>query len=376
MYIDVSELLGSGNNYGSYRALGNLTIGIDHGSSYKTYKRSLDLETAMHKTTYQVDDAEFTTTAFCSFPGDICVYNVASDKALPAITVQFENALVAENTVNASCSNRQARFTGVTQLGPPVGMKFDAIARVTGGRIQTNCKDGALTVTPAEGAKSVTFVIGAGTDFDQKHGTAEYDYSFRGEDPAAFVEKATAEAAVRCYKDIVSDHVADYKALFEAFKLDLPDTKGSGEKETSDIISGYSSEGTGDPFVEALLFDYSRYMLITSSRENSLPANLQGRWTEENNPSWSADYHANINLQMNYWAADQTGLSKTQGGLWKYMIENWAPRGSETAELLYGGKGWVVHNEMNIFGHTAMKGGTGWANCEVLKHCNTAFEAY
>lgn len=357
--------MGSGANYGSYRALGNLTIGIDHGGgSYKGYKRSLDLETAMHKTSYEVDDAEFTTTTFCSFPGDVCVYRIDSTKPLPDVTAGFENTLVAVDTVNASCSQRQARFTGVTQLGPPVGMKFDAIARVVGGKAKTSCDDGVLTITPANGAKSVTLVIGAGTDFDQSHGTAEYDYSFRGEDPAALVEEVTSAAAVKCYKDIVSDHLADYKALFGAFTLDLPDTKGSGDKETSEIVSGYSTDGNGDPFVEALLFDYSRYMLITSSRENSLPANLQGRWTEENNPAWSADYHANINLQMNYWAADQTGLAKTQIALWKYMAENWAPRGAETAELLYGGKGWVVHNEMNIFGHTGMKDGTGWANCE------------
>jgi alpha-L-fucosidase 2 len=105
-------------------------------------------------------------------------------------------------------------------------------------------------------------------------------------------------------------------------------------------------------------------MLITSSRDNSLPANLQGRWAEQLSPAWSADYHANINLQMNYWAADQTGLTKTQPALWNYMQDTWVPRGTETARLLYNASGWVTHSEMNIFGHTAMKDDATWADCE------------
>ena len=135
----------------------------------------------------------------------------------------------------------------------------------------------------------------------------------------------------------------DFSALTNKFTLYLPDTLGSEERETAEIISELQATGPSDPFLDGLLFDYSRYLLISSSRDNSLPANLQGRWTEDIKPSWSSDYHANINLQMNYWPADQTGLTETQGALWDYMRYNWVPRGTETARLLYNASGWVTH---------------------------------
>lgn len=345
-----------------------MSIAIDHGTSSTGYKRTLDLEKGTHETSYSVDEADYHTTTFCSYPDDVCVYHVTSTKELPAVSVNFENVQVDANLIHATCEQRWARFTGVTQSGPPVGMKFDAIARV-GGRAKTACDGGKLKVTPSKGQKSLTIVVGAGTDFDQTHGDAANNFSFKGEDPAAFVEQVTSKAASQCYKDLLSRHGNDYKELFNAFKLTLPDSKGSAQKETAEIMSGYRVDSDGDPFVEGLLFDFSRYLLITSSRDNSLPANLQGRWAEANTPAWSADYHANINLQMNYWAADQTGLAKTQGALWDYMERNWVPRGSDTARLLYGGKGWVVHNEMNIFGHTGMKDGTTWANCKLFTPC-------
>lgn len=210
----------------------------------------------------------------------------------------------------------------------------------------------------------MTIVVGAGTDFDQNKGNAENNYSFKGVDPAAYVTKVTTKAEFACFKEILSRHTKDYQELFGAFKLNIPDTKGSAKKSTANIVQSYRVDSDGDPFLEALLFDFGRYLLISSSRDNSLPANLQGRWAEANNPAWSADYHANINLQMNYWMADQTGLAKTQPGLWDYLEKNWGPRGSETAQLLYDAKGWTAHNEMNIFGHTGMKTAAIYANCK------------
>jgi hypothetical protein len=136
----------------------------------------------------------------------------------------------------------------------------------------------------------------------------------------------------------------------------------------------------GDPYVEALLFDYARHLFISSSREDSLPPNLQGIWQDSLESAWGGDYHANINLQMNHWFADQTGLGPLQEALWKYIENTWVsrfisldslltitqvPRGKETAKLLYNAPGWVVHDEVNIFGHTGMKNTATWANCRL-----------
>ncbi|KAG9257237.1 alpha-L-fucosidase, partial [Emericellopsis atlantica] len=202
--------------------------------------------------------------------------------------------------------------------------------------------------------RSITIVHGANTNFDQTKGNAENDYSFKGQDPAEYVERVTKNAAAKSYKRLLQSHTEDYGRLASAFTLDLPDPNGSANVETAELIAGYTAESTGDPFLEALLFDYSRHLLITSSRPGSLPANLQGRWTEELWPAWSADYHANINLQMNYWAADQTGLSETQDGLWDYMELNWAPRGSETAKLLRhpASAAWMMQHVWDNFDYT------------------------
>lgn len=361
----MAPLLGSGNGYGAYQTLGNLTITYDGFDEYDSYRRTLDLETGIHTTTVTSGDSEITTAVFCSYPDEVCIYHITGE-VVPEITIGFQNRLVEPETVDYSCGDGHVRVKGVTQVGPPEGLKYDAVARVTGcSGATTSCSDDSrLVITAPEGKKSVTVVVGAGTNYDQTKGNAEHDYSFKGPDPDEYVESVTKAAASKSYKSLHKRFLDDYQGLSNAFSLTLPDPHGSADKETSEIISEYAVDGPGDPFLEGLLFDYSRHLLITSSRPGSLPANLQGRWTEELWPAWSADYHANINLQMNYWVADQTGLAETQDGLWDYMELNWVPRGTETAQLLYGADGWVVHNEMNIYGFTAMKEGESWAHCK------------
>lgn len=371
-FSGVAPLLGSGEGFGAYRTLGNLTITYDGFQNYDFYRRSLDLETGVHTTTVAASNGtEITTSVFCSYPDNVCVYHVESPSGdIPAMTVSFENRLIEPDTANFTCSaddGGHIRVRGLTQLGPPEGLRFDSVARVTGcSGATTSCSDDAkLVVTVPGGRKSVTLVIGAETNFDQSKGTAEHDYSFRGVDPAEYVDTVTDAAARKSYKSLLAAHLQDYQALTSSFSFTLPDPNGSAEKETADVISAYSvDDEQGDPFLEGLLFDYARHLLVASSRPGSLPANLAGRWTEELYPAWNGDYHANINLQMNYWVADQTGLAETQEGLWEYMERNWAPRGAETAKLLYGGEGWVVHNEMNVYGFTAMKEGESWAHCK------------
>jgi alpha-L-fucosidase 2 len=146
--------------------------------------------------------------------------------------------------------------------------------------------------------------------------------------------------------------VDDHQALAGAFELNLPDAADSAQLETADLINQYSVDGLGDPYLESLLFDYGRHLFISSTRTNSLPPNLQGRWSYQLEGAWSVDYHANINLQMNHWGADETGLGSLQKATWNYMEDTWVPRGTETAQLLYNASGWVVHDEINIFGHT------------------------
>jgi len=126
----------------------------------------------------------------------------------------------------------------------------------------------------------------------------------------------------------------------------------------------------GGSYVESLLFDYARHLFISSSRETSLPPNLQGVWADGMSTAWSGDYHTNINLQMNHWFVNQVGLGNLQTALWRFIKDTWVPRGSETAKLLYNAAGWVVHDEINIFGHTGMKTDTKSSNCRLSPSYN------
>ncbi|KAI0445071.1 Six-hairpin glycosidase-like protein [Xylaria telfairii] len=360
---DLSPLLGTGDHYGSNRVLGNVTITIPELESYRDYKRSLDLKTGIHATEFTSGKAKFATSLFCSYPDQVCVYHINSTNALPNITIGLENLLTTHNLTTATCKGSSIQLTGYTHAGPPQGMKFGAIVSALGDSSTKVCSNsGRLVVQSFESQKSQTIIIAASTDYDQKKGNRKYGYSFRGRDPIPVVSKIASDAASKEYETLLSRHLKDYQALESAFSFQLPDTKNSSGIETAILFSNYDWNGSGDPFLESLLFDYSRHLLISSSRDNSLPANLQGRWTERLDSAWGADYHANINIQMNYWGAEQTGLGATEGGLWDYMQDTWVPRGTETAKLLYHADGWVVHNEMNIFGHTAMKEAPLWAD--------------
>ncbi|RYC65718.1 hypothetical protein CHU98_g523 [Xylaria longipes] len=360
---DLSPLLGTGDHYGSNRVLGNVTITIPELKSYSDYKRSLDLKTGIHGTQFTSGKAKFTTSLFCSYPDQVCIYHIESTGTLPGIVVGFENLLASQNLTTVTCKGNSVQLTGYTHTASPQGMKFSAIASTLGDSSTTSClRPGRLVLQSSEPQKSKTIIIAAETDYDRKKGNVKSEYSFRGQDPVPVVSNIASDASSKRYDTLLSRHLKDYQALESAFRLELPDTKHSSEVETAFLLSNYDWNGSGDPFVESLLFEYSRHLLISSSRDNSLPANLQGRWTERLDSAWGADYHANINIQMNYWGAEQTGLSATEGGLWDYMQDTWVPRGTETAELLYNADGWVVHNEMNIFGHTAMKEAALWAD--------------
>lgn len=311
---NVTELLGDDRFYGSYRVLGNLTITVPSlaggNASVTGYKRSLDLANGMHTTKFLAADQDIETNAFCSFPDQVCVYAIRSSRGLSALEVRLDNALVEPELQSVSCFDGQSygnetahvRLEGATQLGPPEGMRYDSVARiVSASRVETTCSNGTLRITTGNGTTSVAIVVGAETNYDSKKGTAEFGYSFRGEDPGKAVEAATRAAAAKTLDGLSKAHIEDFTSLTGRFSLSLPDPLNSARTETSELINRYNSSDTpGDPFLESLLFDYAKYLFISASRPGSLPPNLQGQWSEGLEAAWSADYHANINLQMNH----------------------------------------------------------------------------
>lgn len=364
---NVSGLLGSSDHYGLYQVYANLSVEISSISSVRKYNRSLSLDTGLHTTSYTANDGNtYITTIYCSYPDQVCIYDLSSSAVLPEVRISLEDQLRNPSLFKATCGDQYIRLTGFTQLGLPLGMKYDGVARLStqsGKGVCSNTTAGMIVIPGNQHNRKLTLVFGAGTNYDQTAGNAAHDFSFKGTDPSSQVEAMVALASAKTESSLRSAHIADYRNLTNQFELTLPDTAASASLETSVIIDRYNSSSiTGDPYLESTLFSLGRHLFISSQRDNSLPSNLAGLWSNVLDTAWSGDYHANINFQMNQWGLDQTGLGALQVATFNYIANTWVPRGTETALLLYGAPGWVVHDEVNIFGHTAMKEQAEWAN--------------
>ena len=211
------------------------------------------------------------------------------------MTVGLQDSLRTGPSSNVSCDANGVHLRGQTQ--EDIGMIFDARVQALQRNVESCTNSGSLLL-PSDGrTKAITLIFAAGTNYDQKKGNAANNYSFKGVDPEATVLSTIHAASKKTYANLYNAHVRDHGDLFSQFTLNLPDPKNSANVPTPQLMTEYTTDA-GDPFVEALIFDYGRYLFIASSRPGSLPPNLQGIWAEALAPAWSADYHVDINLQM------------------------------------------------------------------------------
>jgi len=200
----------------------------------------------------------------------------------------------------------------------------------------------------------VTLLLAAGTDYAMDHAKG-----YRGEPPHEPVGGQLSKALAKDDTALKRDHIEDYQSLFNRVSLDLGVTPANRRALPTDQRKAQVAKG-GDPEMEALFFQYGRYLLISCSRPGGLPANLQGLWNESNAPPWASDYHTNINIQMNYWPAEVTNLAECHRPLFALIqsqLEPW--RKATQAEKEYAtasGKvrGWALRTSHNICG------GMGW----------------
>jgi alpha-L-fucosidase 2 len=323
--------------YGHHQTFGDLRLDLPGAPDTvpADYRRGLDLRDAVASVTYTHRQRRHTREFFASCPDGVLVGRLTGGISVTLRHTSPRSDFTA--TANGD------RITVRGELADN-GMKFEAQIRVahTGGTLTAN-GDGTLTVTDAD---SVWFVLAAGTDY------ADTYPGYRGDDPHATVTGTVDEAFHKGYRKLRSRHVRDHRALFDRVALDLggeaPDTP------TNEQLAAYTGGTTpADRALEALYFQYGRYLLIASSRAGSLPANLQGIWNNSTNPPWSADYHTNINIQMNYWPAEAANLAETTASYDRFVEALRAP-GRRTAREMFGSRGWVVHNETNPYGFTGV----------------------
>lgn len=295
------------------------------------YRRELDLNDGMARVSYRIDAVEYTREYFTSYPGNVLVMHLA---CRPAGHLSFRVRQATPHT-NSVLSTKDGRMTLSGTLSNK--MAFES-------QVQVLLEGGTLTIEQdcigINSADSVTMVMAIGTDY------ADNYPNYKSDHPHAAVTSRVDAAAAKTYQQLRATHLADYQKLFGKVDLDLRAQKG--DQPTDAVLAGYRGN---DPALERLYFQFGRYLLISSSRPGTLPANLQGIWNNVNNPPWNADYHTNINVQMNYWPAEVTNLSECHQPLFEY-IDHLRLRGRLTAKLHYGAGGWTTHHENNIFGHT------------------------
>ncbi|MEU4241877.1 glycoside hydrolase family 95 protein [Actinoplanes sp. NPDC026619] len=335
---EVAAALGQARiGYGSYQSFGELVLTAAPRTA-ENYRRELDMADAIAKVEYTADGVRHRREYFVSHPHRVIVIHLSGGR------ISFDAALALPPNRTATATAEDGRITVAGTLTDN-GLRFEGQVRVlASGGTRTDNADGSVTV---DGADDATILIAAGTDYAGRYP------DYRGNDPHERVTADLDRAARIPYAQLKEAHQRDHRTLMSRVSLDIgqrmPDTP------TDRLLAAYRGASTpADRALEALFFQYGRYLLIASSRaDDILPANLQGVWNRDEYAPWSGDYHTNINVQMNYWLADAANLGETIGPLFAF-VEALLPPGRRTARDMFGGPGWVVHDETNPFGFTGV----------------------
>ncbi len=380
----MNSLFGEKSNFGSYQTLGDILISdLKENDSYTDYKRVLDLNNGMVSVSYKQDGVTYTREYFISNPGNVMVMRLtASEKGKLSRKISIDS-VQASKSIYGDIHNNTITMTGRPSDHTEDGLKFAQQLKVIpeGGSILT-LGDTAYV----DNADSITLVMTAGTNYQQCMDDT-YDY-FTDENPLDAVEERIAAAVQKGYDNLLAAHKADYQKLFNAMQLNIGGLTTVPNKPTDQLLAAYGGRTDNpntteeDLYLENLYFQFGRYLLISSSREGSLPANLQGIWADGTNPPWNADYHTNINLQMNYWLAQQTNLAECHTPVIEY-VKAQVPRGTEMANTYYckqdGSpvRGFVFHHENNIWGNAAPgESGASYAPESAAWSCQDIWEYY
>lgn len=332
----MGKTLGQGAH--TYQTLGDLYLDFEGLSEVTHYNRTLDLRTAVTTTAFESGGVKYTREVFASSPGEVIVIKLsASEKGKLNFAARLGRPGEAEKVI---VNKDQLLMTGFAEYEGK-GTHFASVVHVNnkGGEIVSTEK--GLTVKNAD---EVQILISGRTDFWGKDET---------ESSVNDIKKAKEVA----YKILKYRHLSEYQKLFNRVNLTLndPDTLNL---PTNERLARIKNGATDDHFT-GLYFQFGRYLLISSSRPGGLPANLQGIWDPSLSPPWNADYHININIQMNYWPAMVTNLAECEAPFFDF-VDGLREKGSVTAKEVYGCRGFVAHHATDVWKYTDPIGNRGY----------------
>ncbi|MDH6309941.1 alpha-L-fucosidase 2 [Dysgonomonas sp. PFB1-18] len=328
-----------------YQTAGSLILNFKNHGKYENYYRELDLNRALSTTRYISDGVEYKREVFSSFSDDVIVMHLSASKK-GALSFSAEYTSPAKHTTTSTKENvlvLNGRGSDHEGIQGAIHYQVHSMVKNTDGAVAIS--GNKITVTDAT---SATIYISIGTNF--------IDYKTVGEDEG---EKASGKlklAYSKSYETAKKNHSDIYAKQFNRLQLDLGSNTASSLPTDERIMNFQQSH---DPSLVALLFQFGRYLLISSSQSGGQPANLQGIWNNQLTPPWDSKYTININTEMNYWPAEVTNLSETHFPLFQ-MLKELSESGKGTAKTMYGADGWVAHHNTDIWRITGVVDGAYW----------------
>ncbi|OGD22773.1 MAG: alpha-L-fucosidase [Candidatus Aminicenantes bacterium RBG_13_64_14] len=338
-----------------YQALANLVMNFPDKGPVANYRHVLDLDSAVVTTSFERNGVRFTREVFSSPVDQVIVVRLTADRpGSISFTAQLRGY---RNEAHSNYATDYFRMDGDGPAGLVLRGKSADYMGVEGklryeARLKAAAEGGAVSVDWDElrvnNADRVTLFIAAATNF--------VNYKDVSADPAARVGTVMRSVTGKTFEAIKAAHIKEHQRLFRRVEMHLPATPNSA-LPTDERLKGF--DGTNDPSLGALVFQFGRYILISSSRPGTQPANLQGIWNKDQNPMWDSKYTTNINTEMNYWPAEVGNLSECAEPLFR-MIGELTDQGGQVARENYGAKGWVFHQNTDIWRVAAPMDGPSW----------------
>ena len=357
------NLHGNQTSFGTHLPIGDLKMQFIYPEGKVTdYRRSLSLDEAVSSVSFNSGGVNYKREYFATNPDNVLVLRLTADKQ-KSITMNMGLDLMRQ--ADLSVENNQLVFTGKVDfpLHGPGGVCFEGRIAVLADNGEVKMEQSGVSIKEAD---AVTLIVDVRTDYKSP------DYKTLCADG---VEKAAAKS----YDELKQAHIKDYNTLYNRVSIHFG--QDANRAMPTDVRWKQVKEGKTDTGLDALFFQYGRYLTIASSRENSpLPIALQGFFNDNKacNMGWTNDYHLDINTEQNYWAANVGNLAECNAPLFTY-IKDLAHHGAKTAEVVYGCKGWTAHTTANVWGYTPASSTIIWglfpmAGSWIASHLWTQYE--
>jgi len=358
--------IGDEKDTGAYQAFGDVHVETAHPEA-KNYRRELDISEAIHRITYTSSGISYKREYFASCPAGVMVFRFTADrKGAYTCTVSLTDMHKGKISARGNRITSAGSLAGYTYRRSK--RPYDIALDYEAGVLVLN-QGGTMTIegqaVKLDKADSFTILVAAGTNYLNRR-----DKGWKGPHPHERISAQLAAASKRPFDALLKEHVQDYQNLFNRLALDIGETPAPARRlPTDERLQAYKQK-KADPDLEELLFQYARYLMISSSRPAAMPANLQGLWNRSNNPPWRSDYHTDVNIQMNYWFVDAANLGECFGPLAEWVNSIREVRKAETREA-FKTRGWLTHAENGIFGGSTWKwskGDAAWVAQNLWDH--------